>query len=140
MDIDYAVKTWGSSPLTITLTENGMVLPYANGTVELSLGGSDGSSSPTSQVTQNALLNGSPVGSIGPFGGKAYNGDNTVAVAGLSTTFSLTDELVLTGTGQTGGDATLTVAPVPEPTAIASAALLMLLPLGASAARVLRKK
>ncbi len=153
--IDLSYSATAGSPglpaLTITLTETGVSVPYANGLLDASIAGAIGNSSHESQLYQYEQINGGQVGSQGPFTSgtvaSPFNNDASVPVGGLSDPFSLTEQIVITpiGTGlntegHSFGDASLTVDPVvPEPSTILGGALL-LLPFGASTLRILRKR
>jgi hypothetical protein len=139
LDLNYqaTASSGNTSTLTMTLTETGVGPLPAGGLLSLALGnnGHGGSSAP---ITENGQINNVTLGSVGPLTGTA-SGDNTVGVGVYPTTFSLTDQIVLSGKGEDGGDASLTLVPVPEASTMIAGALLIL-PFGASTLRILRRR
>ncbi len=140
LDLAYHVSQWNiNTPITITLTAAGVpALGSDGGSSELTITGSDPTVSPTSQVTLTGLINNSAVGSVGPLGGANYTADQSFASAGLSSDFTLSESLVLSGSGQTGGAAEdfVTANDIPEP----STMTLLLLPAGGIALWILRRR
>ena len=124
LELNYSLTaaSGNTTALTLTLTETGFgPLPSSTGDLLLAIGGTAG----TSAVTQNGLINGSIVGTQGPFGGTSFDGNKHMTVTDLGgNSFSISEQLVFTGTGHNGGDAILDLAGVviPEPgTALAGA-------------------
>lgn len=112
MDYSLSAPSGNNTTLVVTLTETGYgPLPASSGEILLAIGGTDG----TSTVTQNGLINGSIIGSQGPFTGISYDGNKQVTVSGLDGAFSVSEQLIFTGTGHNGGDAILDLASAPEP-------------------------
>jgi hypothetical protein len=115
LDLTYnlSAPSGNATTLTVTLTESGFgPLTSPAGEILLAIGGTDG----TSTATQNGMINGSIIGSQGPLSGTSYNGSKQVTVSGLAgSAFSISEQLIFTGFGYNGGDATLDLASVPEP-------------------------
>jgi hypothetical protein len=120
LDLTYnlSAPSGNSTTLTVTLTESGFgPLTSPTGEILLAIGGTDG----TSTATQNGMINGSIIGSQGPLSGASYDGSKQVTVSGLAgSAFSISEQLIFTGFGHDGGDATLDLAGVPEPSTVFS--------------------
>ena len=132
-----------SGTLTADLVEPGFTAP-ASGSLAIVL------NSQTPGVSLTAYINGVQYGSTittaySSQAGSYEGGTESVNVSGYTAPFTLEEKVVYTGTtfngGLTSGDGILNLTtPVPEPTALIAAALLLVLPLAASAQRILRKK
>ena len=114
LNLTYTVNgsAGNSSILTVTLTETGNKPDTSIGNMLLALGGVAGAST----ITQSGLINGSVVGSQKPLSGIAFDSAQIFTVSHLSgDEFSVSEQLVFTGTGRNGGSATLDFESVPEP-------------------------
>jgi hypothetical protein len=119
LNYSLTATSHNSSTLTVTLTETSYE-PFKSpsGDLLLAIGGSGG----TGKVTQNGLINDWLAASQGFFGGSSFKGDQHTIVNNVGDhLFSISEQLVFTGAGRIGGDATLdfcsvtTVSSVPEP-------------------------
>lgn len=119
LELSYSVfaTPQNDTTLTVTLTETGYgPLTSSSGDLLLAIGGTEQNTT----VIQNALINDSIVASHGLFGGIGFAGNRRANIQGFNDRpFSISEQLVFTGTGRNGGDAILDFDPifssVPEP-------------------------
>jgi hypothetical protein len=141
LDVDIQmVNSTAAGTLTLTAISTGFG-PLGNdaGQAVLAAGGASGGVGKS--VTVFGLVNGGQVASIGPVTTTSWSGTASGNVSGLSSTFSIGEKIVITHTGAADGpkgDFDISVA-VPEPSTCL-AGVLLLLPFGASALRLMRKK
>lgn len=129
------LSSTGPGTLTITITDTGFgPFPGNTGLATLTVGGTLSGGS----VSASGMINGSPVVTLGPYTTPTWSGQASAIASGLSSSFSVSEQIVInhTGAGIDGGDIFFNV--IPEPTTWIAGALLVL-PLGASAVRILRR-